>query len=73
MEPAVAKDVWKSAIIMLGALFVMIYGLSLMLMWPVDSWDSEAVVRELFLFLQNLHIVHSAHISVAVVLTTIVR
>ena len=50
MEPAAVKDVWKSATIMLGALSVMIHGLSLMPTWPADSWDSETVVRELFYF-----------------------
>ena len=39
------KVVWRFATIMPGAQCVMTSGELLMQMWPVDSWDSLATVR----------------------------
>ena len=50
------KVVWRFATIMPGAQCVMTSGELLMLMWPVDSWDSLAIVRNTANQLQCLNL-----------------
>ena len=45
MEPPSLKDELKFVSIIGGALSVMICGLMMMQMWPVDNLDSVALVR----------------------------
>jgi hypothetical protein len=40
MASTTEKDVWRYAIAMSGALYVMTLGAMSMLEWFVDSWDS---------------------------------